>query len=75
MARCGSIMKLDDMIFTSETGAIGAGTSNPEIRANKPPVLEAAGDTVRIVKVGQPLVFRRMSPTTGFPSRVRGERF
>src|SRR5215472_13396802 len=43
---------LDNMVLTSETGAIGAGVSNPEIRANKPPILEAAGDRMQTVKVG-----------------------
>ena len=26
--------------MASETGALGAGTSSPEVRANKPPVVE-----------------------------------
>ena len=38
---------LDNMVFTSETGAIGAGVSSPEIRANKAPVLEAAAKLLR----------------------------
>jgi hypothetical protein len=46
---------LDNMVFTSETGAIGAGVSSPEIRANQAPVLEAAGDRVRTVKLGETL--------------------
>jgi hypothetical protein len=58
---------VDDMIFTSETGAIGAGTSSPEIRANKPPTLEAAGDTIRTVKVGQPLVLSAHATDDGVP--------
>jgi hypothetical protein len=60
---------VDDMIFTSETGAIGAGTSSPEIRANKPPTLEAAGDTVRTVRVGQPLVLSAHVTDDGVPKR------
>jgi hypothetical protein len=60
---------LDDMIFTSETGAIGAGTSSPEIRANKPPTLEAAGDTIRTVRVGQPLVLSAHVTDDGVPKR------
>ncbi len=64
---------VDDMVFTSETGAIGAGTSNPEIRSNQPPVLEAAGDSVRTVKVGQPLVLSAHVTDDGIPKpRPRG---
>ena len=61
--------ELDDMIFTSETGAIGAGTSSPEIRANKPPTLEAAGDTIRTVKAGQPLLLSAHVTDDGVPKR------
>ncbi|MGQ0733168.1 MAG: hypothetical protein ACT4QD_05865 [Acidobacteriota bacterium] len=45
---------VDDMVIASETGALGAGSSSPEVRANKPPSikLEATSMTVR---VGQPL--------------------
>ncbi len=60
---------VDDMIFTSETGAIGAGTSNPEIRANKPPMLEAAGETIRTVQVGQPLTLSAHVTDDGVPKR------
>ena len=64
---------VDNMIFTSETGAIGAGISNPEIRANKPPVLEAAGDRIRTVKVGEPLLLSAHVTDDGVPKpRVRG---
>ena len=65
---------VDDMVFTSETGAIGAGVSNPEIRRNKPPVLEPVGDTVRTVKVGQPLKLSTIATDDGIPKvRVRGD--
>jgi len=64
---------LDDMVLTSETGAIGAGVSNPEIRANKPPVLEAAGDRMRTAKVGQALVLSAHVTDDGVPKpRPRG---
>jgi hypothetical protein len=58
---------VDNMVLTSETGAIGAGTSSPEIRANKPPVLEVAGDKFRTVKVGKPLVLRAHVTDDGVP--------
>ena len=64
---------LDNMVFTSETGAIGAGVSNPEIRANKPPVLEAAGDRMRTVKVGEALTLSAHVTDDGVPKpRPRG---
>jgi len=62
---------LDNMVLTSETGAIGAGVSTPEIRANKPPVLEAAGDRMRTVKVGQPLVLSAHVTDDGVPKPRR----
>jgi hypothetical protein len=64
---------LDDMVLTSETGAIGAGVSNPEIRANKPPVLEAAGDRMRTAKIGEPLTLSAHVTDDGVPKpRPRG---
>ena len=35
--------QIDDVVRASETGALGAGSSSPEIRANKPPQLEVQG--------------------------------
>ena len=64
---------LDNMVFTSETGAIGAGVSSPEIRANKAPVLEAAGDRVRTVKVGETIALSAHVTDDGVPkARARG---
>ena len=64
---------LDNMVLTSETGAIGAGVSSPEIRANKPPVLEAAGDRMRTVKVGEALMLSAHVTDDGVPKpRPRG---
>ncbi|MBZ5607647.1 MAG: hypothetical protein LAP38_05275 [Acidobacteriia bacterium] len=65
---------IDNMVLTSETGAIGSGVTTPEIRANKPPVLEAAGDRVRTVKVGEPLTLSAHVTDDGVPKirrRVR----
>ena len=36
--------RIENIDIMSETGALGAGTSNPEIRADKPPVVEIEGD-------------------------------
>jgi hypothetical protein len=64
---------IDNMVLTSETGAIGAGVSTPEIRANKPPVLEAAGDRNRSMKVGETLTLSAHVTDDGNPKpRPRG---
>ena len=38
---------VDDVVKASETGALGAGTSSPEVRANKPPVVKVEGERRR----------------------------
>ena len=45
--------KLDNVVIASETGALGIGTSDAEIRANTPPVLTVEGESVRRVGVGE----------------------
>jgi hypothetical protein len=46
---------MDDVVMASETGALGAGTSSPEIRANKRPTIRIEGEKQRTAKVGEPL--------------------
>src|SRR6266705_75338 len=46
---------VDDVVKASETGALGAGTSSPEVRANTSPTLRIQEVTSRSVKVGEPL--------------------
>lgn len=58
---------VDDMVRMSETGALGAGVSSPEIRRNKPPVVEAVGDSVRLVKVGEALTLYAHVSDDGIP--------
>ena len=41
--RCASISFIENIDIMSETGALGAGASNPEIRADKPPVVKIDG--------------------------------
>ncbi len=50
--------RIDDVVKASETGALGAGSSSPEVRANTPPVIEVQGPRRLEVRVGQavPLV-------------------
>ena len=47
--------RIDNIVIASETGALGIGASNAEIRANQPPVITVEGGTEYTVRVGQPL--------------------
>jgi len=44
---------VDDVVKASETGALGAGTSSPEVRSNKPPAVRVEELKSRSVKVGE----------------------
>jgi hypothetical protein len=46
---------IENIDILSETGALGAGTSSPEVRADKPPIIKLEGTTTRTVKAGEPL--------------------
>jgi hypothetical protein len=59
--------KVDDVVKASETGALGAGTSSPEVRSNQPPVLKLEGPKTRTVKVGQPLTLVALVTDDGIP--------
>jgi len=61
--------KVDDVVKASETGALGAGTSSPEVRANKPPTVTLDGARQRTVKVGQPLLLVAWITDDGVPKR------
>jgi hypothetical protein len=58
---------VDDIVMASETGALGAGVSSPEVRRNKAPVVEAVGDSVRTAKVGVPLTLYVHVTDDGIP--------
>jgi hypothetical protein len=62
---------LDDVTKASETGALGAGTSNPEVRGNKPPQIRIDGPTTRTVKAGEPLELAAIVTDDGVPKRRR----
>lgn len=51
----GIDQRLDDIVIASETGALGIGASNAEIRANQPPVVTVESGSEYRVRVGQPL--------------------
>src|SRR5947207_2481307 len=65
---------VDDVVKASETGALGAGTSSPEVRANKPPVVQIEELTGRAFKVGQPVTLVTHVADDGIP-KPRGAGF
>jgi hypothetical protein len=64
--------KADDIVKASETGALGAGSSSPEVRANKPPAVKVDGQKTITAKVGQPVTVVASVTDDGIP-KVRGE--
>jgi len=58
---------LDDVVKASETGALGAGTSSPETRSNKPPTLRIDEIKNRNVKVGDSLAIVSEVKDDGIP--------
>jgi hypothetical protein len=64
--------KVDDVVKASETGALGAGTSSPEVRSNKPPVVKIEGELKRTARVGQPMTVVAVVTDDGIPKRRAG---
>jgi hypothetical protein len=58
---------VDDLVKASEQGAIGAGTSDPVIRANKAPELQVEGPAQRITRVGEPITLIALATDDGVP--------
>jgi hypothetical protein len=58
---------VDDVVKASETGALGAGTSSPEVRANKPPLLSIEEVKARSVKAGESLTLVAHVKDDGIP--------
>ena len=46
---------VDNTVIMSETGALGAGSSNAEMRANEPPRITLEGERTREAIIGQPV--------------------
>jgi len=67
--------KVDNVVKASETGALGAGTSSPKVRANKEPVVKIEGEKTRSVKVGQRLSIITSVTDDGVPKAVTEEEF
>jgi hypothetical protein len=60
---------LDDVVKASETGALGAGTSSPEVRGNKPPLLRIVEANTRNIKAGQQVTLVSEVKDDGIPKR------
>jgi hypothetical protein len=58
---------VDDIVEASERGALGAGTSDPVVRANKAPVLELEGKRELAARVGQPVTVVVKATDDGVP--------
>ena len=64
---------IDDVVRASETGALGAGTSNPTVRSNKPPTVRAEGP--RQAKVGEWVTLVATIADDGIPRARSREEF
>jgi hypothetical protein len=58
---------VDNTVKQSETGALGAGTSSPEVRANQPPVAKVQGPKTLTARVGQPITLTMLVTDDGVP--------
>ena len=58
---------VDNMVIASETGALGAGRSDPETRSNVAPMIDLEGERVRRVLVGQPVTLVARVTDDGLP--------
>src|SRR5262245_25683282 len=67
--------KVDNVVKSSETGALGAGTSSPKVRANQPPVVKIEGEKTRTAKVGQPLSITTLVTDDGVPKALTEAEF
>jgi hypothetical protein len=67
--------KVDNVVKSSETGALGAGTSSPKVRANKEPVVKIEGEKTRTAKVGQPLSITTVLTDDGVPKALTEAEF
>jgi len=60
---------VDDVVKASETGALGAGTSSPEVRGNHPPSVHIQELKARTVKAGEPITVVSEVKDDGIPKR------
>ena len=62
---------IENIDIMSETGALGAGTSSPEIRADKPPTINIVGSRSLTATAGKPVTLTAIVTDDGVP-RPRG---
>ena len=60
---------VDDVVKASETGALGAGTSSPEVRSNTAPTVHIEEVKARSVKVTEAVTFVSEVKDDGIPKR------
>ena len=58
---------IENIDIMSETGALGAGTSNPEIRADKPPTITIVDPRSLTATVGKPVTLTAIVTDDGVP--------
>jgi hypothetical protein len=59
--------RIDPVVIMSETGALGAGSSNEEVRGNVPPTIVVEGERTRRVRVGETLSLAALVTDDGLP--------
>jgi hypothetical protein len=59
--------RIDNMVMMSETGSLGAGSSNERIRSNEPPVLSLDGPREIRVRAGEPVRLAATVTDDGIP--------
>ncbi len=60
---------IDNVVIMSETGALGAGTSNERTRSNVPPEITLEGPAERTARVGETLTLAARVTDDGVPNR------
>lgn len=58
---------VDDLVKASEQGALGAGSSDPVVRANKAPELRIQGEELLATRVGEPVLLVAVAKDDGVP--------
>jgi len=61
--------RVDGVVKASETGALGAGSSSPEVRDNKAPSVRIEGPKTLTAKVGVPVALVAVVTDDGIPKR------
>jgi len=62
---------VDNMVIMSETGTLGPGSSNAELRAHTPPVVVLETESIIDARVGQPVTLIAHVSDDGLPRRSR----